>query len=289
LTARSGFQTSAYARDVLDPQTRDQVLERLGFSDVPAADAEGLHEIYAAWCARVPFDNLVKRIHLVSGDPAPIPNGPPGAFFDSYLRYCTGGTCWPSSGGLHALLVSVGFDARRGSGAMRDDISGPVHSHGTVLVRIDAHDFWVDSSMLTRVPLPLRPGADTQIPRTFEAVRAEPVDRYWRVWWDHPFLPEPLGCLLLDDDVSEAHYLARYEASREVSPFNTVVYTTRVTPEGKVTVAFGQRFEKTAAGTTTVPLDPETRTKVLVEEFGYSEEIVTALPPDDPPPVPSKS
>jgi N-hydroxyarylamine O-acetyltransferase len=274
---------------VFSPDTRDAVLERFGFSDVPAPDAEGLNAVYGAWCANVRFDNLVKRIHLVGGDPAPIPNGPPGAFFELYLRHGTGGTCWPTSGGLHALLQSVGFEARRGSGAMRDDISGPVHSHGTVLVRLNGHDFWVDSSMLTRVPLPLRTGADTQIPRTFEVVRAESVDAYWRVWWDHPFLDESLGCLLLDDDVSEAHYLARYEASREMSPFNTVVYATRVTPEGKVTLAFGQRFEKTTSGTTTEPLDDDARTKVLVEEFGYSEEIVAALPPDDPPPVPSRT
>ena len=32
---------------------------------------------------------------------------------------------------------------------MRDDRSGPVHSHGTVIVRIDGIDYWVDSSMLT--------------------------------------------------------------------------------------------------------------------------------------------
>ena len=31
------------------------------------------------------------------------------------------------------------------------------------------------------------------------AVRVEPVDDLWRVWWTHPFLDEQLPCLLLDD------------------------------------------------------------------------------------------
>ena len=136
----------------------DSVLDRLGFRERPAADRAGLDAVYLAWCRNVPFDNLVKRIHLAAGSAAPIPNGEPTAFLESWLRDGTGGTCWPSSGGLHALLSGVGFDARRGSAAMFDNLSGPVHTHGTVIVRLDGVDHWVDSSMLTeQIPL-LVPG-----------------------------------------------------------------------------------------------------------------------------------
>jgi hypothetical protein len=104
------------------------------------------------------------------------------------------------------------------------------------------------------------------------------------VWWTHPFLDEMLGCLLLDDDVTAEHYLARYEWSRGMSPFNTAVYATRNLGGARVTVAFGQRFERRADGVTSAPLGDD-RTRILVEEFGYSEAIVAQLPDDDPPPV----
>jgi N-hydroxyarylamine O-acetyltransferase len=269
---------------MLTPELTETVLERLGLAERPPPDLAGLDVVYGAWCRCVPFDNLVKRIHLASGSAEPIPNGPPAAFFASWLRDGTGGTCWPSSGGLHALLTALGFDARRGSAAMRDDLSGPIHTHATVIVRIDGVDHWVDSSMLTERAFPLLPGAETHLDHPLHAVRVDPVDRLWRVWWTHPFLDEMLGCLLLDDDVSTDHYLARYEWSRGMSPFNSAVYATRNLGGARVTVAFGQRFERRAGGITSVPLG-EHRTELLVEEFGYSEAIVAQLPADDPPPA----
>ncbi len=267
----------------LSTDTTEAVLERLGFSDAPTPDLAGLDALYDAWCRNVPFDNVVKRIHLASGSSDPFPNGDPEAFFASHLRHGTGGTCWPSSGGLHALLEAVGFDARRGSGAMRDDLSGPIHSHGTVLVRLEGTDYWVDSSMLTRRAFPIRTGEEKQLDDPLHAVRVEPVEESWRVWWTHPFLPEMLGCLLLDDDVTAAHYLARYEWSRQMSPFNLSLHATRNTRDSRVTIAFDQRFDRTIAGVTTRALGDD-RDRVLIEELGYSSEIVDALPADDPDP-----
>ena len=266
---------------VLDPALTEAVLERLGLTDPPTADRDGLDRVYAAWCDHVAFDNLVKRIHLAEGSPAPIPNGPPDAFFTSWLAHGTGGTCWPGAAALHALLVTLGFDARRGSAAMRDDLSGPVHSHGTVIVRIDDDDYWTDSSMLTGRVVPLVPGEATALEDPLHRVRVEPVENRWSVWWTHPFLDEMLGCLLLDDDVTADHYLARYEASRAMSPFNTALYAARNFEGTRVTVAFGQRFERRANGTTSSPLGPD-RDRVLVDELGYSEALVARLPPDEP-------
>ena len=125
-----------------------------------------------------------------SGSADPFPNGPPDAFLAAYLRDGTGGTCWPSSGGLHALLVALGFDARRGSAAMYDNLSGPIHTHGTVIVRIDGVDYWVDSSMLTDRVFPFVRGEETHLDDPLHPVRVEPVDQLWRVWWPHPFLDE---------------------------------------------------------------------------------------------------
>ena len=160
---------------MLSPATTEAVLERLGFSGEPKPDADGLAAVYEAWCDHVAFDNVVKRIHLASGSAAPIPNGPPEAFFASYLRHGSGGTCWPSSGALYALLSTLGFDARRSSGAMRDDLSGPIHSHGTVIVRIDGSEYWVDTSMLTRRVIPVQRGEEKTLDDPIHAARVEPV------------------------------------------------------------------------------------------------------------------
>jgi N-hydroxyarylamine O-acetyltransferase len=268
----------------LTPDMTEAVLAKLGRPDRPAPDREGLDKVYAAWCARVPFDNLVKRIHLTSGSTEPIANGPPVAFFESWLRHGTGGTCWPSSGGLHALLVTLGFDARRGSAAMFDNFTGPIHTHGTTLVRLDGRDHWVDSSMLTNVPLPLIPHEASRHHDPVSPVWSEPVDDLWRVWWTGGADGKEIGCLLLDDDVSAEHYFVRYEASRDMSPFNTALYATHNNVDTRVTLTFDTRFERRPEGITSTPLGDE-RDRVLIEEFGYSEEIVARLPADEPLPV----
>ena len=262
----------------IKPETTDAVLSRFGFGNRPGTTLEGLSQVYLAWCRNVPFDNLRKRIHLAANDASPLPGGTPEDFFAAYLRHGTGGTCWPSSGALHALLTSLGFDARRGSAAMRDDLAGPVHSHGTVIVRVDGAECWVDSSMLSNAPLPLRAGEETSLDDPIRPMRAEPVESAWRVWWKNPALGMEMGCLLLDDDTSLDHYLTRYEASRTVSPFNTGAYATRNFDGRTVTVAMGSRFELTADGVTSNE-PPAGIAACLVDELGYSEEIVAALPP----------
>ena len=164
----------------LTPDLTEAVVSELGFPAPPEPDGAGLNRIYRAWCQRVPFDNLVKRTHLASGSAEPIPNGPPAAFFESWLAHGTGGTCWPTSGGLHALLVALGFDARRGSAAMFDSLSGPIHTHGTTIVRVEGVDHWVDSSMLTDAVLPLIPGEATRHDDPLSPLWSEPVDDLWR-------------------------------------------------------------------------------------------------------------
>jgi len=53
------LQTQGLSRDLLE-----QVLSRLGLSDRPALTLDGLQTLYAAWCRKVPFDNVRKLIHL---------------------------------------------------------------------------------------------------------------------------------------------------------------------------------------------------------------------------------
>jgi N-hydroxyarylamine O-acetyltransferase len=268
---------------VIDGATTEAVLERLGLADTPEPNRAGLGVLYRAWCEHVPFDNVVKRIHLASGDLTPFPNGDPSTFFDLYLRHGTGGTCWPTTLALHGLLTVLGFAARLGSASMRDDVAGRIHSHGTNLVTVDGDELWLDTSMLTVEPIPLARGRATTLDHPFRPVRVEPVDGLWRVHWYRQQFPEVLPCLLLDDDATVAHCQARYEASRQLSPFNTMLTAVTWRDGHTLVVSFGTRGEQDAAGYRHAPLaDRPQRDRVLVEEFGYSEEIVERLPDDDP-------
>lgn len=268
----------------LDDQLLDDVVARLGFRERPEPDRRGLDALYLSWCRQVAFDNLAKRIDLAAGV-SPFRNDRPQAFFKMWLRHGTGGTCWPSSRALGALLHSIGFDVRLGSAAMADDLAGPVHSHGTVLARVDGELLWVDSSMLTDRPVPLIEGVATTLEHALRPVRVEPVGDSWRVHWSSGARPGSMGCLLLDADVDEDHYSDRYEWSRGTSPFNSALFTTRNRPDSVVSVAMGRGIVLDEGGLHAGdPLGPDERRAVLVDELGYSEEIVDALPDDDPMP-----
>ena len=67
---------------------------------------------------------------------------------------------------------------------MFDNLTGPIHTHGTTLVRIDGADHWVDSSMLTERAAPARRRTKRRGTTTRSGpVWSEPVDDLWRVWW----------------------------------------------------------------------------------------------------------
>ena len=68
--------------------------------------------------------------------------------------------------------------------------------------------------MLTDRVFPVVRGEETYLDDPLHPVRVRARGQLWRVWWPHPFLDEKIGCLLLDDDVTADHYLARYEWSR---------------------------------------------------------------------------
>lgn len=271
--------------DALGVPTMELVLERLGFSTFPAPGIRGLNALYRAWCRKVPFDNVIKRIDLVEGY-TPFRNTEPENFFPLWLVHGTGGTCWPSSHALGALLESLGFDVRLGSASMADDVMGRQHTHATLIVTIDGQQFWVDTSMLTDDPVPLAPGSATELHHPVRPVRAEPVDDLWRVHWQSGAQENTMGCLLLDDDVDASHYSVRYEASREWSPFNTGVFATQNTNSEVLTMANGQFIRLDADGRSVeAPLGSDRRRELLVETFAFSEQIIDVLPPDEPPPA----
>src|SRR5687768_2695783 len=177
----------------LSTRLQAPVLERLGVSHSSAPDLDALRALYRAWCTHVPFDNVRKMIALRSGDTRPLPGSDAVDFFERWLSDGCGGTCWPTSNALYTLVSSLGFDARRRAGSMRD--CGAVN-HGSIEVSIDGRDWLIDSSMLTNEPLPLgaKPFANGDPIFGVEIDRTEGTHV---VWFDIPPHPDFYPCRLL--------------------------------------------------------------------------------------------
>lgn len=254
----------------LSEQTRDRVLERLGFPHLPTPNLAGLQTLYRAWCAGVPFDNVRKMIALRTELERPLPGGNAEEFFAHWLADGVGGTCWPTSNALFALAQAVGFEARRVAGSMRD--MGMVN-HGSVKVRLEGSDWLIDSSLLCNQPLPLNAdifvSSDALCP-----VEVEPVAGTHLIWANVPPMPQYLPCRLLVDTADHALYLNRYEVSREQSPFNQRLYARRNHPD-KIIVLLGHtRFSKTAQGLAVSELTPEQLCQSLREDIGLSDQVI---------------
>lgn len=270
----------------LEPRLPDslveQVLARLGIAK-PRPDATGLATLYLAWCRNVPWDNVQKRITVAEGRPV-LAGADPIEFFENYLRDGTGGTCWPSSGGLHALLSALGFDARRVVAAMLYGRRGKVPTHATEIVRADGEEWLVDTSMLFERPLPLRHGEDTSIDDPLHPLRAEPNDDgLWLVTWAAYARDEAITCWLFEDDVPQARFLERYEVSR-TSGFSYGLTFRRSVTDGVLSLNRAVGAFKDRHGTITTRAVTD-RTAFLVREGGLSPGVVARLPEDEPEPV----
>jgi arylamine N-acetyltransferase len=210
--------------------------------DVPVS-ANGLFEVYAAWCRKVPFDNIRKIIDLIEG--GRLCGLSAAEFFENWLEHGTGGTCWPSSNALRTLLRSLGFDARRVAGSMYD--LGTIN-HGTVKVRIDGEDWLADTCMLTHRPIPVN--GEIFIDNSKEArIEVEPDGESHIIWYD--FVPSPVyvPCRLHLDPADAALYKERYEVfSREYSPFNDRLYFRTGGPDGASLILGNVRFRRTDDG-----------------------------------------
>ena len=252
----------------------ERVLARLGLSSPPTADRAGLAELYLAWCRNVPFDNVRKRIALANSPGETLPGGRAADFLDAWLEHGTGGTCWPSSNGLHALVVALGFDVRRISASMFDRND---HNHGSLIVRVGGREMLVDSSIENEIPIPLERGVEQTLADAVHPIRIEPVGDSFRIHWSMAQSTDTLPCRLMQDPVDEEFYLERYEISRNYSVFNTALYARRNLPGRLVSFVGRTRHEKTANGVTSRELSPAELRESLVAEVGLSKAIVQEL------------
>jgi arylamine N-acetyltransferase len=260
--------------------TRQRVLARFGIAR-PAPTLDGLRVVYGAWCRNVSFDNLQKRISLVE-EHDHLAGGEPDEFFQNLLIHGTGGTCWPTSAALAALLESLGFRVRRLVAAMNYERVGIGPGHASTVAEIDGRDWLVDSSMLTGEPLELRRAERTERNHPVHAIAAEPHDGRWIIRWlrDNS---EWMPCMVLEEGVPPERFRTSYESTRGARvPFNTSLIARRNLPDGGLLSLRGGTVTRVDPSGARTVASADDRGRLLVEEFGYSREIVARLPPDEP-------
>jgi N-hydroxyarylamine O-acetyltransferase len=264
----------------------ERVLMRLGLSDRPALTFDGLQMLYAAWCRKVPFDNVRKLIHIHNHDPGPLPGDDATDFFEAWLTYGTGATCWAGNGALYTLLVSLGFHASRGMGTMLVAPHIPPN-HGTVLVAYDEARYVVDASMLHSEPLRLDTDKPTGVTHPAWGVQCSTREGYWYIRWHPAHMLDGLDCRLDHLHVTRETFQERHEQTRPWSPFNYELYARLIRGEAVVSTTGGQRVELNGTGgVVRRQLEGDDRIRLLVDELGMQEEIVQQLPLDTPTPPP---
>ncbi len=275
------------------PQMAEELLEkvliRLGLTGPIEPTLEGLGIVYAAWCRNVPFDNIRKIIHLREGNSGPFPGSTPGDFWESWLRFGTGATCWGGAGALHALLSALGFRALRGVATMLAAPDLPPN-HGTVAVEIGRDRYLVDASMLHGEPLPLRTDGETRIRHSARGLSCSVRDGRWHISWRPLHKPEGFECRLERFGATGPEFHEFHQKTRGWSPFNYEVYARANRGDRVVGLAFGKAVRFDSDGSVDQhPTSDADRRRILIEEIGISEELVERLPEDLPTPPPPGS
>ncbi len=266
----------------MKPDTVSAVLERLSV-DRPTLDLAGLRAVYAAWCAAVPFDSVLKMIHVAEHRPGPLPGSTADSFFEAWLECGAGGTCWAGNGALHDLLDTLGFDVERALATMMPsaEMRGP--NHACVVVNLEGERWIADASILSGEPIRIRaagePVESGPLPR-FEWLDGKPA-----VIWRTRRAPVGFPCRIERIGAEAAECDALHRQSGVWSPFNYELSARLMRGRTVIGVSPGERFTIGADGAITASdLDRAGRRAFLVEELGISEEIARRLPDDRPVP-----
>lgn len=267
----------------------DRILLKLGLSEMPDLGLAGLNRTYAAFSANVPNDNIQKRIWFANGQHGPVTGGDPIGFFENWLAHGTGGTCFPANGGLYALLCALGFDAIRISGSVIMEGVEPEGNHGSVVVNLGGFDYLADAQLGAFKVLPLVPGEPSSTGDRIHDIRAVPIAGGFDVkWWPGSNRQDPVTMRpdLEKGPVDHQYFLTQYDLSasreRRRSPFNDALFVSRHFPESILIVARGNRMKISSDNKVTkTAISDSDCTQALIEEFGISEEVAHAIPPDE--------
>jgi N-hydroxyarylamine O-acetyltransferase len=271
---------------LLDDLLLGDILAKLGFEEPPKATLDGLEAIYGAWCTKIPFDNLRKRIHLEGTASGPLPGDDPADFFQGWLSHGVGGTCWAGNGALFALLHALGFQVQRGLATMHVAPDEPPN-HGTVIAYIEETAYLVDTSILHQIPLRLD-GIDTvAINHPAWGITAWRKDLTWHMQWRPLHMPDGCRCSLNNFGVSHELFVKMNERTRRWGPFNYSVYIRTNSGDTVTGIAYGHKVTIDGRGCIDrVRITGAERDEFLIKELGLDREIVEQIPPDRATPPP---
>ncbi len=247
-----------------------QVLNRLGFNEPITTNLQFLERIYFSWCQHVPFDNLRKMIALKSENKQRLPGLDASDFFENWLENGSGATCWPMANAFYELLISIGFDAKRIIGNMRDL---GIANHGSVKVSLNGQNYLADASLLLNKVFPL--GQDTIIENdpVFPA-EIEKEGESHLLWMLTPPGKDFFYCRINSNPADFLVFDNGYEASRNGSIFNQRLYARRNYP-GKLIILWGNAyFAKTINGIDCRELTRDEVCQTLHSEIGISEKLI---------------
>jgi len=269
-------------RDLLE-----RILVKLGLTNLPTTDLPGLKLVYRAWSKGVPFDNSRKLIHRHLKSSDPLPGSDEIDFFDCWLKWGTGGTCWAGNGALQLLLKELGFNAVRGVATMLVAPHLPPN-HGTVVVRFADEDYLVDASILHLEPILLK---DKPLPpKTVPWVKELKLEGdKWHINWIPMHRQNLLDCRVDYFPAMEGEFLGYHEKTREWSPFNFELNSRRAFDDKMIGMCFGQHSEVDQQGLRQRPVTKKERDDILVEIVGLHPEFVAMIPDDIPTPPPPGS
>lgn len=257
----------------------DAALAKLELAAAPAADLAGLTTLYGAWCQHVPFDNVLKLLHLTEAWPGRLPGSDPADFFRLWLEYGTGGTCWAGNGALFALVTALGFRAERGVATMLATPDTPGPNHGTVVVTLPEGRFVTDASILSRAPIALDAApADGPLPRLIDHGGAPAI------LWRAPVAPDGFPCRIERIGVGDDEWDERHQQTAGWSPFNFAVRARVNRGDDIVGWDSGQRYAfRGGAELVADPGGRDLRHQVLLE-IGIDGDLAARLPDDAPTP-----
>ncbi len=160
-------------------------------------------------------------------------------------------------------------------------------NHGSVIARFGDDEYLVDASILHRKPILLKIESDNlrQFPAWVNRLFFD--DGKWFVEWQPLHREGRIVCRFEYTGATQSDFNQRHERTRLWSPFNYELILRQAFPNDLKGIASGRKVTLNELGEIReVEIDAADRVRVLVEEFRYSEEIATALPPDCPTPPP---
>ncbi len=232
----------------------------------------------AAICGSIPFDNVQKRIWFASDRSKPVTGGDPVEFFENWVKHGTGGTCWPGNALAHAL----GFNACRMAGSVIIANYPRGANHGSVLVTLDGVDYVFDHSFGAFKLVPIVSGNRVSSGTGIHSVEVIPVDGGFEVFFHLGWTEDSLAFRTEPehDPVDHDFFISRYDRASRVGFFNDTVLISRRFADSIVTIGRGYKLVLTNDGLKKAELTKPQRDEVLIEELGFSPEVVSMIPPD---------